>query len=90
MDKSVVMTKRELDTLMVFTVEYALTRILERYGHISPLISRQEMISQIGRSRVDEAIRNGQLTPIKNQGKNAKVYCLRSDFEKYLLSLKNM
>jgi hypothetical protein len=91
MEKYIGMTEEELNNMILSTAEYASTRILERYGQISPFISRQEIIDLIGRASTEEAFKKGHLSPIKKQGvgKNAKVYCLRSDFDRYLLSLKN-
>ena len=61
-------------------------RAMEKCGTLSPYITRQEIIKQIGRTDYENAIENGQLTPIKNKGRNARVSVLRGEFDRYVMS----
>jgi len=88
MKSIVMMTDDELNDMIASATAYAISRALEKYGEIPPIISRQEMIKQAGRLNVDRALKNGHLTPIKKGKRNSKVYCSRLEFDQYLLSTR--
>jgi hypothetical protein len=50
-------------------------------------ITRQEIISEIGRIRYERAIEVKKLTPYKSGGRNCKVRIDRNEYERYLTSL---
>jgi len=59
---------------------------LEKSGAISPFIARSDIVKQIGRSKYDKAVRDGDLTIIKGVGANSKILCKRADYERLLLN----
>lgn len=53
----------------------------------SRLVSRQEIVSEIGRAEYDKAIQKGHLTKIKGKGRTGRVKINRKEYESYLNSL---
>jgi len=53
------------------------------------LVTRQEIVSEIGRAEYDKAIRKGKLTKIKGKGKTGRVKVSRKEYESFLNSLSN-
>lgn len=84
-DKVIILKRDELNQIIAAAVEQGVNRALEKYGNISPLITRPEIIRQIGRSNYENAVRNGHFTPQKNTGKNAKVFIPRMQFDNYIM-----
>jgi hypothetical protein len=53
----------------------------------SRFITRQQIISEIGRIRFERAVEVKKLTPYKAEGRNCKVRIDRNEYERYLKSL---
>ena len=53
----------------------------------SRFITRQQIISEIGRIRYERAIEVKKLTPYKAEGRNCKVRIERNEYERYLTTL---
>lgn len=53
----------------------------------SKFVTRQEIISDIGRAEYDEAIRKGKLTKLKGKGRTGRVKINRKEYESYINSL---
>ena len=84
--KFCILRKDELSQLLVIASEEGAKRALEKCGTLSPYITRQEILKQVGRTDYENAIKNGQLTPIKNNGRNARISVLRSEFDRYVMN----
>lgn len=54
--------------------------VLTEAGLVSPLVSRSEIITMIGRHRYERAVKSGFITRCKGVGKNSKVNIKRSEF----------
>lgn len=72
MNQAATMTNNELKN--------AIREVLEEAGLINPFISRQEIISQIGRHRYEKAVKGGYIKRKKLSGVNAQVRILRTEF----------
>jgi hypothetical protein len=48
-------------------------RATDKCGNLTSYISRQDIIKQIGITEYESAIRHGELTLIKNNGRNARI-----------------
>lgn len=57
-------------------------------GKRTNLISRQEIIKEIGVACFDRGVRKGYLTPLKNGSKNSKIRIERKEYKAYLEYLK--
>lgn len=57
---------------------------MEDCGLITPYLTRQEVIKQIGRHRYEKAIRSGIIYRHKAEGRNANVRIRRKEFTELL------
>lgn len=57
-------------------------------GKRTNLISRQEIINEIGLTSYVKGVKKGYLTPIKNGSRNSKVRIDRKEYQSYLNILK--
>lgn len=69
------------DTTMLRKV---IRETLAECGLITPYMTRQEAITQVGRIRYDRAVRSGIISRRKSRGRNAKVEIDRADFAEML------
>ena len=70
-------------------IEQTVITTLRELGVISSLITRTEMIRIVGsQKRVDQALTEGELTPIRGDGRNSTIRVCRSQFNKWLAQLK--
>ncbi len=53
----------------------------------SRLVSRQEIVSEIGRAEYDKAVQKGRLTKIKGKGRTGRVKINRKEYESFINSL---
>ena len=83
--KRIILTQDELSQFISVAIDQGVSRVLQKYSMISPWITRQEIIGIIGRSKYEDAVKNGQLIPQKNKGKNSKAYVLRREFDEFIL-----
>jgi len=83
-----ILTKEEMLKIITTAVEIGVNRVLEKRGIVSPFLTRKEIIKMVGRNNYDNAVRNGQLIPQKNKGKNSKIFVPRSQFDDYILKNK--
>lgn len=64
----------EIRRLLIEAGRIGANHALERSGAISPFIPRSEIVKLIGRSKYDVAVQNGELSIIKGEGVNGKIY----------------
>jgi hypothetical protein len=76
--------------IKVATRETAI-EIIEAYGRYGTLISRPDIISEIGKSLYDEGIRNGNLKPIRRTDTNrGKIWIKTSEYLRYKNEILNL
>ena len=69
-------------------IEQTVYATLRQTGQIPSLISRTEMIKIVGSAAtVDRAIADGDLRAIRGDGRNAKKWFDRSEFDRWLARL---
>jgi len=68
--------------MTTYELKNAIKEVLEEAGLITPFISRQEIIDQIGRHRYEKAVKGGHIKRQKLEGTNAQVRILRTEFVK--------
>jgi len=74
-----------IDQLADSIADKITTKISEK--NEKPLISRQEIIRQIGRTKLDKLVNKGLLIPIRGNGRNGKMTFLRSEYKKAIKQL---
>jgi hypothetical protein len=69
-----------MDTREATFIKNLMREVLEEVGLIQPFITRQEIITQVGRHRYEKAVKSGIINRNKLKGKNSQVRVSRKEF----------
>lgn len=61
-------------------IKEAVREVLEEAGLVTPHITRQEIVDQVGRYRFDRAVREGWIHRQKGAGRNCQIRTSRADY----------
>jgi len=75
----------ETITDQAFLIKNLVKEALAEVGLITPFITRQEIIQQIGRHRYEKAVKSGLISRQKAEGQNSTVRVKRAEFTEFLM-----